>query len=171
MTALETIGLVVAISGGVLGSALGVINLWRDIDRKRVRLKVIPKLAHMVGGNVVITTRDDSNRGEYDLSRYPMRLCIEVINLSDFAVTISAVGFGDNTQIFNPETPPGKDWPTRLERREAVTLYAGVGQEFPPAAATYPVAFVKTDCGITKKGTSPILKKHFQALRKSEASS
>lgn len=171
MTALETTGLVVAIVGGVLGSVLGLINLWREIDRKRVRLKVIPKLAHMVTDTFVVSTHDDSHRDQGRFSHYPARLCVEVINLSEFAVTLTAVGFGDNSVVINPDVSQGKKWPTRLEPREAVTLYSGVEQGLSPESFKEPVAFVRTECGIRVEGKSPVLKKYFVSLQNSEASS
>ncbi len=172
MKPLEELTLVTAIIGaacGISGTILGIINTWSQLSRNRVRLKVIPKLAYMVGGNNIIAgVRRDKIQRQLTSKGAPSRWCIEVVNLSAFAVTISDAGFGrhDATRyvLAAPETSVGKSWPTRLEPREQVTLYARVGERLNPAIVREAVAYAETDCGKVCYGTSPIFKDYIDDL-------
>jgi len=62
------------IAAALLGAVLGVMNTWNAIDQRRVRLRVRPSHA--------ITVPDGA-----------LKFCVEVLNLSAFAVTITEVGF------------------------------------------------------------------------------
>jgi hypothetical protein len=171
MTSMQIITLVTAIVGaicGICGAVLGIINTWSQLSRNRVRLKVIPKLAYMVGGNDVMAgvrsceyQQDLSNKGT------PSRLCIEVINLSAFAVTISDAGFGKKDRnrlaLIKPEVSK-KSWPTRLEPHEAVMLYAAIGLSLNPTIMLKAVAYAETDCGVVCYGTTPIFQEYINAL-------
>src|ERR1041385_1896118 len=87
----DTITLVIA----VIGAVLGILNAYRDFSRDRVKLRVVPKVAFNVGANNVITgDRPTSLMNQLLRDGCPARLCIEVINLSTFPITISAAGFG-----------------------------------------------------------------------------
>lgn len=106
-----TIFNVITFAIAVLGAILGVINTWHAIDKSRVKLRVIPKHAIPVGGM--------DNR---------LTFCIEVINLSSFAVTIDEAGVflqGSQNRLAytNPITNDNGSWPRRLEPRSAVTVY------------------------------------------------
>lgn len=59
-------------SAAMIGAILGIINIWKSIDRDKIKLKVIPKHAIPVG------SADPSIIGS-----------IEVINLSLFTITLS----------------------------------------------------------------------------------
>src|SRR5262249_41688528 len=145
-----------------------IINTCTQLSRNRVRLKVIPKRGYMVGGNTLITgVSADVLSQQYSEQNVPSLWCIEVINLSAFAVTISSVGFGKakgtplRSFIFEPGTTSGKIWPTRLEPREAETFLGKVGQSLPTMIMKKPIVYAKTDCGVFCYGTSPILQKEF----------
>lgn len=71
MTTLENITLAIA----VLGAVLGLMNTWYALDRTRVKLRVRPKHAFPVGA-----------------ADPRLTFCIEVTNLSAFAVTIEETG-------------------------------------------------------------------------------
>src|SRR5258705_206905 len=53
----------------LLGSVLGLINIWRQFDRDRVKLRVTPKVAYPI-----------------NMPDERPRLCIDVINLSTVPV-------------------------------------------------------------------------------------
>ncbi|MGD0551780.1 MAG: hypothetical protein ABSB25_03930 [Sedimentisphaerales bacterium] len=168
----QNITLVTAIIGavcGISGMILGIINTWHQISKNRVRLKIIPKIAFMIGANNVLTF-DRYNESVSDRFRkgIPFRLCIEVINLSAFPLTISDIGFGKTKNLrhtlFCPELTPGKTWPPRLESRESVVAYAKIGQQLDPKVMNKAVAYASTDCGVTCYGTSPIFKEYVRDL-------
>lgn len=172
MTTVENITLLTAILGAVCGSVgavLGIINTWNQISRNQVRLVVIPKIAFMLNANNTITTDRNNNRTSHLLGQgVPFRLCIEIINLSAFAVTISDVGFGKKGKLrhilFQPELSPGKTWPPRLESRESVVVYSKMGEHLDKKVMNKPLAYAKTDCGVACYGTSPIFKEYIQQL-------
>lgn len=172
MTDTELMTLVTAIIGavcGILGSVLGVINTLDQLNRNRVRLRVTPKLAFMVGGGGVVTVSSTESIQDL-LSRIPVpiRLCVEVVNLSTFPITICEVGVGKPGKLrcvlLQPDTPPGKTWPTRLDSREAVVLYGMAGELIDPRVVTVPVAFAKTDCGRIRYGRSPAFTEFLRLL-------
>jgi len=134
----------ITLSIAVLGAALGIINTWHAIDLSRVKLKVLPKHAIPLGG---VDPR--------------LTFCIEVTNLSAFAVTVHDVGvFYHGTKargsFIQPVFMDGGTWPRRLEPRCAVTVY---GQR-PESTSEKSIrcAYARTECGVTKTGTSPALK-------------
>lgn len=140
LTAIQAITLAIA----VLGAVLGVINTWHALDNTRVKLKVQPGHAIPVGG--------------FNPS---LNFCIEVTNLSAFAVTVYDVGvFHHGTEarssFVNPILTDGGKWPRRLEPRSSVTVY-GQRPESPPG---HPIkcAYARTHCGVTATGTSGALK-------------
>jgi hypothetical protein len=125
----------------VLGAVLGVINTWHNLDKARVKLRVRP--AHAVP------------LGETDPN---LTFCVEVRNLSAFAVTISEVGVlfrgtMDRGAVLQPVTPDGGQWPRRLEPRTSVTVYS----HSPTSRNGHKLkcAYAKTQCGYTKTGTTP----------------
>lgn len=133
-----------------LGAVLGVINTVAGLSQRRVRLRVIPKLA------IRSETGVFSHTTEQDLGTP----AIEVINLSAFPVTIAQAGFnlkGDKGRLI--PVPPfifdNRPWPRRLESRESVTVYFPTGRSFP---RNLNVAFATTDCQQTRYGDSPALK-------------
>jgi len=166
MTTLQLATLATAI----LGAVLGIINTWHQLSKDKVRLRVVPKMAFMTGpAEVMIGDRPHSMAEEFRRRGTPRRLCVEVINLSAFPVTISGVGFGKTAQgryaLTRPDVTPGKSWPTRLEPREAVTVFAGINEDLAPSLMSEPVAYAKTDCGVTQYGNSPILTAYVAELR------
>lgn len=129
----------------LLGAVLGVINTWVALDRSRLKLKVVP--AHAIP---VVWINQNINVG------------IQVTNLSDFAVTVREVGFllsgtSNRMALISPILSDRGAWPRRLEPRSAVTVYGfQVPDEY---ARLIKCAYATTECGFTKKGNSPALKK------------
>lgn len=134
------------ISCAVIGAVLGVLNTWNSLNQRRVRLRVVPKTAFPV-----------SARGELGTEMG----CIEVTNLSSFAVTVSDVGFtieGDprkkrRAAIIQPIIQDGGSWPRRLDPRASVTAYFPLER----LARDIKKAYAKTDCGEVAYGNSPAL--------------
>jgi len=132
----------------LLGAALGVLNTLTSLDKSRVKLRVVPKWAVPAGG-----------------SSSPISFCIEVTNLSAFAVTVSEVGFhlentDDRGSLAQPILLDGGAWPRRLEPRSSVTAYSVK----PELNRDHPIrcAFARTECGVVKSGSSPALKQLIQ---------
>ena len=127
-----------------VGAVLGIINTWRNIDQNRVKLKVVPAHAIPYGGA-------DPN----------IRFCVQITNLSQFAVTIDDAGFffhgtTKRSSIFNPVFTDHGSWPRRLEPRTAITVYS----QLPSSTSGHKIksAFARTQCGHVKTGTSPALR-------------
>lgn len=134
-------GIILAIA--VLGAVLGIINTWQSLDKSCVKLRVRPKHAIPVGA-----------------ADPRLTFCIEVTNLSAFAVTVDETGvFYKGTENRGAYTQPilldGKGWPRRLGPRSSVTVY---GQA--PLVESHPLkcAYARTECGVTRSGTSPAFK-------------
>lgn len=156
MTVVSSVTLGIAI----LGAVLGIMNTSMQYDKRRVKLRVVPKIAYLM-----------INRS--DPFGVP-QLCIEIINLSDFPVTVSDVGLTSGNvnkakriSLVNPLIYDGKAWPRRLQSHESVTVYFEKG--FGPDAPDYLImkkAYAKTDCGIARYANSPALKSYLSVLQK-----
>ena len=173
MTTLQLVTLITAIIGagcGILGAVLGIINTWHQMSRTRVRLRVVPKLAWMIDSQNFLTADRPARGMEHSVrNRPPDRVCIEIINLSAFPVTVSDVGFGRVSEprgiLFRPELSPGKTWPVRLESRECFTAYGAAGMTPHECTLKDAVAYATTDCGTTTYGSSPIFKDFVRSLK------
>jgi hypothetical protein len=135
------------ISCAVIGAVLGIINTWNGLNQRRVKLKVVPKIAYPV-----------SHAGDIG----PEMGCIEVTNLSAFPVTVRDIGFtidGDprkktRAAILEPLVQDGGPWPRRLEARASVSLYF----DWSHLKRDIRKAYALTDCGEVAYGNSPALK-------------
>ena len=134
----------VTLAIAAVGAVLGIINLWRAIDQNRVKLKVVPAHAIPYGG-----------------APQNIRFCVQVTNLSQFAVTIDDAGVffhGTNRRgsIVTPVFADNGPWPRRLEPRSSLSIYS----ELPRSSTGHKIkcAYARTQCGRTKTGTSPALK-------------
>ena len=140
ITTFQAITLAIA----AVGAVLGIINTWRSVDQSRVKLKVVPTHAIPYGAA-------DPN----------IRFCVQVTNLSEFAVTIDDAGvFYHGTDkrgsIVNPVFADHGSWPRRLEPRTSISVYS----QLPYSSSGHKIkcAFARTQCGRTKTGTSPALR-------------
>jgi len=134
----------ITLSIAVLGAALGIINTWHSLDKSRVKLHVRPKHAIPVG-----------------IENTQIEFCIEVTNLSIFAVTVCDVGvlYRDTNRrgsILQPIFLDGGQWPRRLEPRSSVTIYGPRPESLPDKLIK--CAYAGTECGVIKTGTSPALR-------------
>lgn len=135
---------VTAIMLGLFGALLGLMNMWKAISDDKVKLVVRPKSAILIGAT-------DS---EIDF-------CIEVLNKSQFPVTVTDVGFllkGTKSRdaIMPPIMIDGGTFPRRLEPRSSFTVYLKSHTMNPDHQIR--CAYAKTDCGCVKTGKSPALK-------------
>lgn len=140
MITTESITLAIAL----LGATLGVINTWHNLDKNKITLIVRPKHAIPVGGIGL-----------------NLSFCVEVTNLSSFAVTICDVGvFYKGTKergcITQPIIIDGGEWPRRLEPRSSVTAYSQNPQSL--KGHIIKCAYAKTECGHTETGNSSALR-------------
>jgi hypothetical protein len=164
MTNIEAINLGLGVLGSTLGIVGTIISVVAITDQKRVRIKVVPKIAIEVApGSYITTALSDSHTAAARTAGVRPRWCIQVVNLSAFAITVNEVGFGDPRRgfrgvIVTPELAAGMTWPARLEPRQSVVAYAGTGDSLPANIASCPYAYAETDCGKVKFGTSDILK-------------
>ena len=140
MSTVQAITLAIA----VLGAVLGLINTWHAIDKKRVKIRVRPKHAIPIGA-----------------ADPKISFCVEITNLSEFAVTIDEAGvFYKGTDVRGAYTQPilidGKPWPRRLEPRSSVTVYGQQPER--KIGHSLKCAYARTECGVTRTGTSPAFK-------------
>lgn len=146
----------VTLGVALLGAVLGIINIWHQLSRDRIRIRVTPQVAHRV---TVLGISGPT-------------LCVEVVNLSAFPVTISDVGFSQGSlkkprlTIINPILIDGKPWPRKLEPRETVTAYCSEEIARHPDMKRMTRAYAKTACGEVRHGDSPALRQFLlEALR------
>lgn len=151
MTLIQGITLGIAI----LGAFLGIINTWHAIDTRRVKLKVVPKLAELQPSN-------------------KKSICVEVINLGGFPVTISDVGFflrGSQSRIaiISPITFDDGGFPRRLEPHSSFTVHTSNLIEEPFALRRIRCAYAKTQCGVVQEGSSDMLRSLVKTAKKFKA--
>ncbi len=142
-TLTETFTLAIA----CVGAVLGIINTWHQLNQRKVKLRVVPKHAIPVGA----------------IEGSDINMCIEVINLSTFPVTVSDVGvFYRGTDVRVAVVQPifldGGRLPRRLESRAAFTAYMAGGSIGGRDNHRVKCAYARTDCGVTATGTSPALR-------------
>jgi hypothetical protein len=141
----------------VLGLGLGIFNAWHSFYRRGVRLRVVPRSAWIGPGGIYSDVREHKPAST---------LCVEAVNLSEFPVTITEVGYTlperNRARVIRPVLMDNKEWPRRLQPRESVTTYL----EEDGVSAAIGRAYAKTDCGVTRFGNSKALK-DFKRLRSS----
>lgn len=136
----------VTLGVALLGAGLGVMNTWQAISANRVKLRVKPAFAIAIP------------HGQSMFS-------IEVVNLSNFPVTISEVGFTLNghsvdqrrAAVPQPIVIDGKPWPRRLEAREAVSVFMDPDYLVQPGNKIGK-AYARTACGEARYGISGALR-------------
>jgi hypothetical protein len=143
--------MVTAIVGAATGITGTLLSFWNFLSQRRVRLRVVPKLYRVVGGGYLATSSQTIEDG---------MACLEVTNLSNFAVTIAEAGFSlstdDGSRAVILPTPTGP-LPKRLEPRESIDVRAIQGRGFPTGAR---LGYAKTQCGHIGYGDSFVLKEH-----------
>jgi hypothetical protein len=157
---LTSIAALAGLAFGFVGTSLGIFNTWRASQKDKVKLKVIPKIYCDLG-----TRRLSSSRIPLDASQRWHGLCIEIVNISFFPVTIEEVGIlrtdSDVRSMFQPELSGNESLPKRLEPRTAFTAYIPspapevMFQMGLPGAKCF---YATTACGVTVQGSSAVSK-------------
>lgn len=162
MTAMNGLNFGIALAGVILAT----VALWHQFHQTRVRLRVIPKFTAVLTDRWMTSTDQNSLESFAKASR-DVGWSIEVVNLSSFAVTIAAVGFGNVDEgrrlAKRPAVFGGKKFPTRLESRESAICYLG-STPF-PANGKFPYAFAATECDVVVYGTSAALKRWLRLFK------
>lgn len=136
---------------GILGTVLGIINTLHQLNKNKIRLKVAP--IHAFPGGA--------------LANSSITFGIEVVNLSDFATTISDIGFllknKNRATLFAIDSidMPSK-LPVRLKPRESYTKYFNIEQIGLSKQTEF--AYVATQCGELVTGTSGALKQKIKEI-------
>ena len=145
---------------GSIGAVLGIMNTWRQMQREKVCLRVTPMLVvPQENGNIFSTTNNILHEIATDEES---GFGIEVVNLSEFAVTISHVGFlqknGKLDPLIDAQTLNYEDRsPQRLEPRTVYRLTFSLSQELCDWK-NVKKAYAKTQCGEMRYGNSEALK-------------
>lgn len=139
----------------VLGAVLGLVNTWQNFDRDRVKLRVAVNLAYLV------TVRGTS--------RSP-QIAIEVINRSQFPLTISQVGLEqrgskDVLALINPIMIDGGTLPRRIEPRSAFTAYFSPEGTQQVIVSNASRGYARTASGETAYSSPRALRSVFRQLR------
>jgi len=137
---IDPISVAVSMALGSVGTLIGVLTFRNTINRQKVKLAVTPAPGRT-------TPQGDPC------------VCVEVVNLSSFAVTISEIGLnrrdGKCYSLLDRPLTDGRRLPQRVESRESVTAYfPGSGIDIDQATT----GFAKTACGYMQEGDSPAWK-------------
>lgn len=131
----------------VVGALLGIINTVHNLDKDRVKIRVQPVLAIMMG----IPQRDEEYTG------------VQITNLSSFSISIHDVGFllqktDKRAAIVNPLTANGEvSLPFELGSRKKETFYTKLDSLIRDAGLLK-CAYCFTSCGTEVFGNSKIIK-------------
>lgn len=135
---------VIKIVGLILGIILTVIKLISFIRSKKVKLKITP--THVIPINMPML--NDINFG------------IEVLNLTNFQVTINEIGFllkDGRKALVSASNFSTKAIPARLSLRESTTCYFNI-IDSGINLSSIKTAYARTSCGVVATGTSDALK-------------
>lgn len=150
----DGVTLVIALLGGLPG----VNSIWNSWNQKRVKLRVLPKYADNYPESMGISA--DPKGKVNDL--YGERGCVEVINESEFPVTIDEIGFtypndpGKKTRrAIGVRKADGTWLPWRLEAHQGEIGYFPLSGLLAPGAR---MAYARTDRGKVVYGTSAAFK-------------
>lgn len=130
----ETLVQGITLGIAILGAGLGVLNAWRSWNTDRVRVKVSTSLARS------LVADEDA-------------ICIDVVNLSSFPVTITSVGFDlasglNHLAVPKPIFTRGESLPVRLESRTSLTVLQPMATLEDEQLAKVTSAYVRTACGL-----------------------
>ena len=146
---------IVGVASGLTGAVLGIMNTWRNIRRDKVRLSVQATWAI----TALLTGKVDTN------------LQVRVVNLSEFPVTVSDVGFklrrGKIATLANvPGIEPSGSLPIRLEPRTAYSKVFGI-EALSNIASELECAYANTECGVVATGNRRGLQNLIRQISKS----
>lgn len=163
---MESIGILQAVTFAIalVGAVLGILNTWRNFDRDKIKIRVNP--TNLLTLATTYSGEEIENRG----------ICVEVINLSTFPITIIEIGFANfypfTNKIRGSKSIPLK-WqnlgsyslPQRLESRESTSYFIFEEVlENHQNLKSIKYAYAKTACGHFFKGTSKLFTEIIQRL-------
>ncbi len=176
MTDIGIATLVIAIVGastGIGALTLSFINTWMQYSNNRVKLRVVPKIAYEKEKGIWATSAIPFQSTMNAVKEKQHRLCVEVTNLSSFAVTIQQVGFGkfklleEGISIPFPLVMKKENcWPLKLEPRESDLLMTNTGDDIPIENLDKNCALIVTECGHVAYGTSRVFDAYVEELKK-----
>ena len=147
----------------LIGMILGIYNLFHSLSKEKVKLKIIPK--SVMGGRV---NRESGKRGlilaENDFSKDQSLFGFEIINKSNFVVTIDEIGFiekgnNDRLVILEPILGDKGNWPRELNPRTSFMVYGNLQNLIGILMhKKIKYAYVKTACDNTRYGKSKALR-------------
>jgi len=152
------------------GMVLGIWNLFSDRRKQKVRLKVTPKSVSHIGQMTDGSHKFKYSTSEFSIQGEPDQLAVEVVNMSEFPVTISEVGLHvpkrkKRFSVPRPEIMDGGSWPRRLESREKVIAFIDWSSLIDHEETNLiKCAYAKTDCGAYVKGNSGAMKSFINQL-------
>jgi hypothetical protein len=161
MTTLEVITLGIAI----VGAGLGIMNTWKSFDRDRIKLVVVPKAFARTKQGIIISSNSDA------MTENMSGFCIEVVNLSAFALTISEVGFqlrnGHRAVLSKHVLNDQSMLPQRIEPHASVTVFSShpLG-EVTELLWNANMAYATTESGVLQTGTSPFFRSMIRKAKK-----
>lgn len=176
MTGIEITAIIVGVVTGIGGLTLGIVNTWVQFSNNRVKLRIVPMIPYKEKEEDVFWTTsslpfpDAMNA----IKQKKYRLCAEVTNLSNFAVTINNFGFGkfkivtDTIRIPFPQVMNKNIWPLKLESRESDFLMVKAGTDIPIEILDKNCAHVVTECGHIAYGTSHAFDAYVEELKNHE---
>ena len=162
---------------GVVGTILGIINTWKQFDRDKVKLRVVPKV-YSRNEIVGLITTAELRDGQHPFSKAMNRtdeVCIEVTNLSTFPVTVREIGFflsdsDERYALMHPFFVDQKPLPRRMEPRTTFVAFAPPNDESKMHFHRLKSAYASTDCGVIFRGKSNALTALVNRFRKKDRS-
>ena len=144
LTTLQLLWFCCAICFGLIGTILGIFNVWLTLSKRLVRLRIAPEFT------------------KCDWEGQDM-LTIEIDNLNEFPVTIREVHVrrehGPSIELHS-EDIRNEQLPHRLQARESVMfiLTEDAINQLTHSHANYKDILIITACGVRRYGTSPFFK-------------
>lgn len=154
-----------AVAGAaVIGMVLGIYNFVRGFLDRRVSLEVIPKVVLLAGYTPNREQARITSPHRIDHGEIINEVAVEIINRSQFPVTVTTVGFGkgkvdSNLVVPEPIVRDGGGWPRELGPRQSVEVYAELqGILESKNSKNRDFAFATTACNHTASGSSKAMK-------------
>ncbi|MEQ5840144.1 hypothetical protein N0A02_11980 [Paraburkholderia acidicola] len=147
-------------SATAINVALGIFNAFMLVRSRRVSLMVVPTIP-----------QGEAARGA-DPNSYEIR--VQVVNLSTFPVYVGEVGLqrrDDPNKVIKFEAPADRPYPILLNSRESIRVVPATGNIMRSVMYRCRCAYARTECGRTRRGTSPTLQAQEINVLKSEKAS
>jgi hypothetical protein len=155
-----------------VGMCLGIYNFWKERDKEKVKLRVIPisvqkKVVDPLGNIIGFITSENEFKDNSSQDLF----AIGIVNISRFTVIINEIGFlvsgtKQRMSIPIPLLVNQEKLPKKLEPRETVTFYVNLQTILSsPNVKNIYCAFAKTSCDHIETGKTKALKQLIQYVR------